>query len=68
MKNHHHNGPIHLTSREIIHNTIASRAYELWEGYGRPENQSDEIWMEAERELVNGQIAPVPAVTLPISF
>jgi len=68
MKNHHHNGPIHPTSRSITHEAIATRAYELWESYGKPENQSDEIWMEAEREHMGGRKAPQPHVELPISF
>ena len=67
MKNHHHNGPIHPTSRELIHQTIAARAYEMWEGYGKPENQSDEIWMEAEREQVTGRKQPRTDPTQPAS-
>jgi Protein of unknown function (DUF2934) len=30
---------------------IAERAYQLWEARGKPEGLSDEIWLEAEREL-----------------
>lgn len=32
---------------------IARRAYAIWEERGRPEGQSDECWLEAERELVS---------------
>jgi hypothetical protein len=52
MKNHHHNGPIHPSSRTVIHETIAARAYELWVAKEKPENQAEAIWLEAERELV----------------
>jgi hypothetical protein len=68
VKNHHHNGSIHPSSRSIIHETIATRAYDLWVGYGRPENQSDEIWMEAEREIIAGRNPRSPNNALPISF
>ena len=33
---------------------IRQRAYELWEGEGRPEDRADEHWLQAERE-VSGQ-------------
>ena len=54
MKNHHHNGPIHpdANSRSVIHETIAARAYALWELNGKPDNQSDALWLEAERSLM----------------
>lgn len=54
MKNHHHGGPIEPTSnsRTQIHETIATRAYELWEKQGKPENQAEVIWLQAERELI----------------
>ena len=54
MKNHHHQGHIAPTSnsRTQIHEVIAARAYELWEKQGKPENQADELWLQAERELV----------------
>lgn len=32
--------------------TIAQRARELWESYGRPEGRDTEIWLEAERQLL----------------
>jgi hypothetical protein len=31
---------------------IASRARQLWEGYGRPEGRDEQIWLEAERQLL----------------
>ena len=53
MKNHHHDGPVapQPNSKGVIHETIAMRAYSLWLSHGQPENQADEIWLEAEREL-----------------
>ena len=51
MKNHHHNGPIDPSSRTIIHEAIATRAYELWVAREKPEDQAEVIWLEAEREL-----------------
>jgi len=75
MKNHHHNGPIHPTSREQIHESIARRAYELWEAEGRPDDCADAHWLQAESELMTEQGAPrtppVPVRTdlkLPVSF
>ncbi len=60
MKNHHHQGHIAPTpnSRPQIHETIAVRAYELWEQHGRPENQADEHWLQAEIELVEERSGP----------
>ena len=52
MKNHHHNNPIQHNSKSLIHEAIATRAYELWEKKGRPENQAEALWVEAERALV----------------
>lgn len=64
MKNHHHNGPIPHTSRSLIHEAIAARAYDLWVRSGKPENQSDTIWLEAEQELLTGRRAPKPDLAL----
>jgi Protein of unknown function (DUF2934) len=71
MKNHHHNGRIHSTSpnaRGVIHESIAARAYELWEASGKPENQADVLWLEAEQELVTGRKKPPVEAVLPVSF
>jgi hypothetical protein len=67
MKNHHHNGPI-TTSRSLLHESIATRAYELWEMHGWPENQADEFWLQAECELVTGRKDPERDPALPVSF
>ena len=68
MKNHHHNGPLHPTSRGVIHEAIASRAYQLWTDYGQPENQAVAIWLEAESEMATGSRKIRPSVALPVSF
>ena len=71
MKNHHHNGPIHSTSpnsKSVLHETIAARAYDLWERDGKPENQADTIWLMAEQELMTGQRTPQADSLLPVSF
>lgn len=34
------------------HQDISRRARELWEGYGRPTGRDEEIWLEAERQLL----------------
>jgi hypothetical protein len=71
MKNHHHNGPVKnsANSRNVIHESIAVRAYELWEQSGKPENQSDALWLQAEQELVTGRKkATGESEPLPVSF
>lgn len=68
MKNHHHNGPLRPTSRTLIHEAIATRAYALWVRYGRPENQADAIWLEAERDQVESRNAPQSDLAQPVSF
>jgi Protein of unknown function (DUF2934) len=55
MNTPHLHDPIHPTTREVIHQTIAVRAYELWEAYKKPENHALDHWLEAERELVTGR-------------
>lgn len=54
MKNHHHNGPVSpdANSRTMIHESIASRAYELWEQAGRPDHQAETHWLQAEDQLM----------------
>lgn len=55
MKKNHHNGPISPTSREVIHAAIATRAHELWERAGQPENSAEAHWLAAELELKHEQ-------------
>lgn len=40
------------TAPQISHEAISQRARELWESYGRPEGRDNEIWLEAERQLL----------------
>lgn len=42
------NEPASYPSQE----TISQRARELWEHYGRPDGRDNEIWLEAERQLL----------------
>jgi len=67
MKNHHHNGPIHPTSREVIHTAISVKAYDLWERGGRPDNQAEAMWLEAERDLIATTDGKQPETKLPVS-
>ena len=34
------------------HDDIAARAYEVWERTGRPDGRDQEIWLQAEHELL----------------
>ena len=71
MKNHHHNGPIHShspNSRSVIHEEIASRAYDLWERDGKPENQAEAVWLIAEQELMTGHRTAQLDSALPVTF
>lgn len=56
MKNQPPSGPLHPATRALIHETIAARAYELWEKNGRPDNQALDHWLNAERELLSGRL------------
>ena len=70
MKNHHHLGHAAPTanSKSVIHEAIATRAYELWLERGQPDNQSERIWLEAEREQVSGRKAVAADPVLSVSF
>ena len=68
MKNHHHNGSIHPTSRELIHEAIAARAYAIWLQAGEPDDQAAANWLQAEHELMTGRSAPATDPVLPVSF
>jgi hypothetical protein len=43
-------------SRELIHAVIAAKAYDLWELGGRPDNQAEATWLEAERDLLRAAL------------
>jgi hypothetical protein len=68
MKNHHHNGPVHPSNREQNHEIIAARAYDLWLRHGKPDSRSDEIWLEAEREIMAARSPRSATIALPTSF
>jgi hypothetical protein len=65
MKNHHHNGPLNPNSRERMHEAIAIQAYGLWLKSGRPDNQSEAHWLEAEREWVASRQAGPASQVVP---
>lgn len=65
----HHNGPVRDTATHVIHEAIATKAYEIWLREGQPENQSEAIWLAAEHELLTGRRKPRPdPAVLPVSF
>lgn len=69
MKQTHHNDPIQHTAIGAIHEAIATKAYEQWIREGKPENQSDAIWLAAEQELLTGRRSIRPSsLPLPVSF
>jgi hypothetical protein len=41
------------------HAEISQCASELWTESGRPENQDEAIWLEAERRLISARISQV---------
>ena len=55
MNQNYPSRPINPTTRALIHETIATRAYELWEKHGKPANEALDNWLEAERELMTGK-------------
>lgn len=65
----HHNDPIKHTAINVMHEAIATKAYELWMREGSPENQSDSIWLAAEQELMTGRRSlRTGTAPLPVSF
>ncbi len=39
------------TDSELSRETVAQRAYQLWEAAGRPTGQDVEHWLQAEKEI-----------------
>lgn len=69
MKQTHHNDPIQHKTTNVIHEAIATKAYELWVRDGKPENQADAFWLAAEQQLyTGGRKSPPAAALLPASF
>jgi hypothetical protein len=48
---HHHQGTAPPTAADILENTIARRAYELYEKRGREHGRDLDDWLQAKREL-----------------
>lgn len=42
------------TARELPHDAVARRAFEIWERSGRPTGRDLENWLQAESELGGG--------------
>ena len=70
MKQTHHNNPIPHSATGVIHEAIAMKAYEQWIREGKPDNQSDAIWLAAEQEVLTGRrsIRAASIIPLPVSF
>lgn len=60
----HHNGPVRDTTTHLIHEAIATRAYEIWLHAGRPDDQAESHWLQAEQELLTGRRQPRPGAAL----
>ena len=41
--------------KSVSEQTIRVRAYQKWEAAGRPEGDGVRLWLEAERELLQGK-------------
>lgn len=53
------------THTVFTHAEIARRAEELWRQYGEPQGRDEEIWFEAERQLIGSSgsaIDPAPVI------
>ena len=55
MKKNHHHRPIAPQPRDIVHESIANLAHELWERAGQPDNSAEADWLAAELELKQKQ-------------
>ncbi|MBB3320486.1 MULTISPECIES: DUF2934 domain-containing protein [unclassified Rhizobium] len=42
------------SSDKNVTDRIRSRAYEIWESEGSPDDRHDEHWLQAEREILHG--------------
>jgi hypothetical protein len=55
------NHPNTFMSPEAYHDAISERARRIWHDRGQPQGDDVEIWLQAERELLNdGLIPPAP--------
>ena len=48
--------------QQALGQRIRQRAYEIWEALGRPDGDSDQHWLDAERELLAASMAPLAPV------
>jgi DUF2934 family protein len=53
------NGP--AAGTRPSHAEIARRAAQLWEERGRPNDRDEEIWLQAEQQLLNAQRQSQPS-------
>lgn len=56
--------PVPIPTRATpLHEEIARRAYEIWQGEGQPEGRDTEHWLTAERQLLgaDAEVAPTGA-------
>ena len=57
-------GPAPNQTRTLpLHDAISAQARQLWERYGRPAGRDEEIWREAERQVlgVDSRVTQLPA-------
>jgi hypothetical protein len=47
---------------QALETRIRQRAYEIWDGLGRPEGEAGAHWLAAERELLTASMGSMSAV------
>ena len=50
-----------MRQQQVIEQRIRQRTYEIWESLGRPDGDSDQHWLKAERELLTSSMVNVTA-------
>jgi hypothetical protein len=53
--------------QQVTHEQISRRAEELWRQYGSPAGRDDDIWLEAERQLLGTQNTLASTTSTPSS-
>jgi hypothetical protein len=48
---------------QALKQRIRVRAYEIWNAVGRPDGDSDQHWLTAEREVLAASLEPVVRAT-----
>jgi len=51
------------TMEQALKQHIRQRAYEIWDALGRPEGDSHQHWLTAEREVLTTSMQPVARPT-----